>query len=179
MIPIWRLTGRLGNQMFQMAYLHAQMRDGLIPDIYVQSPEYFEKYSNEIKAIYGQNIVPNEYIAIHVRRGDYVGNSFYVDLMETDYYKRAMLEFPNEKFMVFSDDIDWCKKQDIFEGCTFSESDEVVDLNKIAGSKGVIMANSSFSWWGAYLNGGKIIAPQKWYSDSIERTKLLKEWKRI
>jgi len=180
MIPITKLSGRLGNQMFQYAYLYSQMRMGRIPDVYVQNYEYFDMYSDEIKKLFGEDIEKNNYVAIHVRRGDYVDNPFYVDLMKTDYYERAMAEFPDAKFKVFSDDVEWCAMQPIFKDCEFSENiNELEDLNEIAGAKGIIMANSSFSWWGAYLSNAIVISPKLWYSDNIERTKLLSNWKVI
>lgn len=179
MIPITKLSGRLGNQMFQYAYLHSQARKGEIPDVYVQSEEFFEEHKEEIKNLYSQGIGHLDQVAIHVRRGDYVNNPFYVDLSENDYYERAMALFPNEDFLVFSDDIEWCKKQPIFEDCEFSEGDEITDLNRMASCKGIIMANSSFSWWAAYLSKAKVIAPKEWYRDGVERTKLLNSWIRI
>ncbi len=175
-----KLTGRLGNKMFQYAYLYAQEKDGEIPDIYLQDPMYFERYKHDIKHIFGQGIVPVDQVAIHIRRGDYVNNPFYVDLTETDYYDRAMKFFPNDSFLVFSDDIEWCKGY--FDGPQFDFSegnDDVTDMNLMAGCKGVIMANSSFSWWAAYLSKGKVIAPKQWFTDGVERTKCLPEWKRI
>lgn len=179
MIPLWKLSGRLGNQLFQFAYLHAQARKGNIPDVYVQSEEYFKEYADEIKLLYGQDIEPISQVAIHVRRGDYVNNPFYVDLMTTGYYERAMALFPNESFLVFSDDIEWCKEQEIFKGCEFIHGTEIEDLNMMAGCKGIIMANSSFSWWAAYLSKGKVIAPKEWYADGAERTKKLDSWIQI
>ena len=174
------LFGRLGNRMFQGAYLIAQAREGNIPDIYVQDPSLFEGHEDEIKLMYGQGIVPLDQVAIHVRRGDYVNNPFYVDLMQTPYYEDAMALFPNENFLVFSDDIEWCKKQKIFKRCEFSEgNDEIEDLNLMAGCKGVIMANSSYSWWGAFLSKGKVVAPKEWYVDGKERTKCLDTWIKI
>ena len=175
-----RLFGRLGNQMFQGAYIYARMKDGKIPDIYVQDPKYFEDHKEEIRRLYSDGIGHIDKVAIHVRRGDYVNNSFYVDLSKTDYYEKAMQLFPNEHFMVFSDDIEWCKQQELFKGCSFSEGhDEVKDLNLMASCKGVIMANSSYSWWGAYLCKGKVVAPKEWYMDKVERTKCPPEWIRI
>src|SRR3990167_8060838 len=177
MIPMWKIMGRLGNQMFQYAYLYSQAREGLLPDVYVQSEEFFDKYKDEIRTLYRQGVQPINQVAVHVRRGDYVSNSFYVDLFKDGYYERAMAEFPNEWFLVFSDDIEWCKKQDIFIGCDFAEgNDEVTDLNLMAGCKGHIIANSSFSWWGAYLGDGRVVAPKKWYTDRVERTKLPSNW---
>jgi hypothetical protein len=152
------------------------MKRGEIPDIYVQDESFFEGYEDEIKQLFSEGITPIDQVAIHVRRGDYVGNSFYVDLMETDYYERAMEEFPGEKFLVFSDDIEWCKKQEIFKDCEFSGSDELTDFNRMAGCKGVIMANSSYSWWAAYLSKGKVVAPLEWYSDGVSRTTTLDNW---
>jgi len=176
-----KLSGRLGNKMFQLAYLFSQEKKGLIKDIYVQDPALFEDVMPILKAQYGVGVVPNEYVAIHVRRGDYVGNPYYIDLCKTDYYERAMKEFPDAKFVVLSDDIDWCWKSGKFKNCTLGEcGSELEDFNFMAGAKGIIMANSSFSWWAAFLNKGKVIAPLKWYSDgNQERTKLMPEWKRI
>lgn len=182
MTPVTNLTGRLGNQMFQYAYMYSQMRDGEIPDIYVQNEEYFKKYKHEIKTIFSDGIGKLPYVAIHVRRGDYVNNSFYVDLYQEGYYVRAMKEFEGANFLVFSDDIPWCKEQYIFRDCHFSTGyNEVQDLNQMASCRGHIIANSSFSWWGAYLSphSGRVVAPKNWYSDGVERTALPASWLRI
>lgn len=189
MVNFSKIFGRLGNNMFQGAYLYAQMMRGQIPDIYVQDPYYFDDYRNQIKQLYGDGIGKLDMVAIHVRRGAnpinpnepmYCDNPFYVNLMDTDYYERAMLEFPDEDFLIFSDDIEWCKKQDLFAGCEFSEGKtEVEDMNLMASCKGIVMANSSFSFWAAYLSNAKVIAPKQWYTDGIIRTKLLPEWQTI
>lgn len=179
MIPYSNIFGRLGNNLFQGAYLYAQVLKGELPDIYVQDPTYFQDYAKEVKKLYGGGIGRIDQVAIHVRRGDYVNNSFYVDLMETEYYEKAMELFPDCDFLVFSDDITWCKEQSIFLGCEFSEeTDEVKDLNLMASCTGHIIANSSFSWWGAYLSPheGKVVAPKQWYSDRVERTMCPPEW---
>lgn len=176
-----KLFGRLGNTMFQMAYIYAQMKRGSIPDIYVQDPKYFDDFKDDIRMLYGDGIGKIDKIGIHVRRGDYVNNPFYVDLTKTSYYYNAMQLFPGEHFMVFSDDIEWCKQHAVFKNCSFSEGhDEVKDMNILASCKGIIMANSSFSWWAAYIGKAeKIIAPKAWHPDGIERTKCPKEWIRL
>lgn len=182
MIPMWKLSGRLGNTMFQYAYLHAQMRDKVIPDIYVQDPKYFEKYAGELKRLFGTKIEPIAQVAIHVRRGDYVNNPFYVNLAETDYYEQAMAKFPGAEFLVFSDDIEFCKQLPVFHGCEFSEGNtEVDDMNLMAGCQGHIIANSSFSWWAAFISPHtkKVIAPKLWYTDGDERTRCPDNWERI
>lgn len=180
MIPFHKIYGRLGNNLFQGAYIYAQMRRGQVPDIFVQDPMYFDDYRNEIRSLFGDGITQIDKVAIHVRRGDYVNNDFYVDLSKTDYYKEAIKEFPNSEFIVFSDDIAFCKEY--FKDYNFEYSEgktELEDLNTMASCKGIIIANSSFSWWSAYLSSAKIIAPKAWYTDGIERTKCLNEWKRL
>ncbi len=180
-----KIFGRLGNKMFQGAYLYAQVKKGEIPDIFVQDLSYFEDFEEEIKKLYSEGIGYLPYVAIHLRRGDYVNNSFYVDLAKTGYYIDAINQFPNRKFIVFSDDNAFAKMY--FEGDKFSfdeSKDEIEAFNKMASCDGIIMANSSFSWWAAYLNPNldkKIVAPtvDKWYSDGLERTKCPKEWLRI
>lgn len=181
MIPIQKISGRIGNSMFQLAYIYAQMRRGIIPDIFVQDENYFDEFKDEIRQMYGEGIGKLDMVGIHVRRGDYVNNPFYVDLMETPYYDDAMAKFIGESFIVFSDDIAWCKEQKIFKGCEFSEGkSDVEDMNLLASCKGIIMANSSFSWWASYIsNAQTIIAPKNWYRDMMERTHCPSEWIRI
>lgn len=182
------ITGRLGNQMFQWAYLYAQFRDNKIPDYYLQDAKYFEKYKDAIKEIYGQGIGSINYVGIHVRRGDYVGGTYHTNLFEKGYYERAMnlfmpgiesMNYP--RFMVFSDDIPWCKKQAIFKDCIFAGGNEIDDMNLLASCKGIIMANSSFSWWASYLSKARVVAPKEdtWFTDGVIRTKLLPEWEQI
>lgn len=188
MIPIEQITGRLGNKMFQFAFLFSYSKDNVL-DWYYQDPYFFKDYENGIRTLYSGDI-PNKIdaIAIHVRRGDYVNNPFYVDLTKTDYYERAMALFPNEQFVVFSDDIEWCKKKwrlKDHEMIKFSKGKtDVEDMNLMAACKGQIIANSSFSWWGAWLSpmypDNKVIAPKQWYADGDNsRTILPKHWKRI
>lgn len=177
------IFGRLGNRMFQGAYLYAQVRKGIIPDIYIQDESYFSEFSDEIKKLYGGYIGPTiPYVSIHVRRGDYVGNYFYVQLTE-DYYKQAMAVFPNKVFIVFSDDIEWCKKQDTFKDCIFSEGhSELEDMNKMASCEHNIIANSSFSWWAAWLNPNpnkKVLAPKNWFTNSEMKMNLPTSWIKI
>lgn len=169
--------GGLGNRMFQLAYIYAKARKGELPDIYLQDEKYFIEYKDELRAIFGEGIEPIDMVSIHVRRTDYVDNQFYINLMETDYYERAMELFPDEKFLVFSDDIEWCKQQDIFKNCAFSENNtELEDLKLMAGCKAHIIANSSYSWWAAYISGDKTIAPRTWFTDGAQRISLPNNW---
>jgi len=170
-----------------MAYLFALAKKGDIPDIYLQDEKYFKDAIEEVKELYSFGIGKIDKVSLHVRRGDYINNPFYVNLGETDYYDKAMAEFPGAEFMVFckdrqegsDDDADmaWCKER--FKGDQFTfwdGQDEVTDMNIMASCTGHIMANSSFSWWAAYLGGGKTVAPKNWFADDVERIKLLDAW---
>lgn len=181
MIQPSKIFGRLGNSMFQYATLYAKAKDEGT-DFYFQDPKYFERYEEDIKTLFGSDITPIDMVSIHVRLGDYVDNPFYVQLLETDYYEKAMEHFPGAEFLVFSDDN--IIASSLFHGKQFVfcyEKDEIKAMNMMAGCKGHIIANSSFSWWAAYLGGGKTVAPsvEHWYTDGIERTKCPKEWIRI
>lgn len=172
------------------------MKNDEIPDIFVQDEKYFKKYENEIKELFGEGIGYLDFVSIHVRRGGnpinptepkYSDNPFYVDLSKTDYYKKAIAMFPNDKFLVFSDDPEWCKKKfkDFSRFQVMEKTNDIDDFNLASSCKHHIIANSSFSWWYAYLspNLGKIvIAPShdKWYKDGNKtRTVIPKEWKQI
>lgn len=190
------LFGRLGNRLFQMAFIYARMKDGLLPDIYIQDYRLFTRYEKEIKELFGEGIGYLPYVSIHVRRGanpsnseepKYCENPFYVNLSETDYYEKSIAMFPGDKFAVFSDDPKWCKEKwgsndrfKIMEG-----GDELEDFNLMASCKSNIIANSSYSWWAGYLNpnlGKTVVAPSydKWYKDGNKtRTVIPPTWIQI
>lgn len=168
--------GGLGNRLFQFAFLYSQVREGRLPDIYLQDYRYFDKFKYELQSILGKGIEPTDMVSLHVRRGDYINNPFYVDLTQTDYYDKAIAEFPDEKFLIFcadrqegsndQSDLEWCKehfKGDRFE--FYQGKSEIEDFNKMAGCKGHIMANSSFSFWASFIGWGKVVAPKKWFAD--------------
>ena len=191
--------GGLGNLLFKESYIWAQMRDGLIPDVYVQSTKYWLKYREEIRQRFSHGIgnksIP--FVALHIRRGDYLKSTqFHVPLYDTDYYKKAIELFPNDKFMVFcrdnqGSDIDvadreWCKEFMtglVGEGrfaLAPNDGEETDDLNTMASCKSLIMANSSFSWWAAFLgNHERVICPKSWFTDGYQRTELLPGWELI
>lgn len=191
MIDIHKLSGRMGNEMFRDAYIYAQMRDGIIPDVYVQDHRYFDKYKIELQQRYGEGIGILPYTAIHLRVGSnpidpnepkYSENPFYVNLSKTGYYIKALEHFPHGKFIVFSDDMEFAKTY--FEGDRFAFDDSATDLeafNKFASCDGHIIANSSWSWWGAYLstNSRKVLFPNLWFSDTIKRVTFPEEWTEI
>lgn len=184
------LFGGLGNTLFQQSFLYALWRRGMTPDLYLQDFTVFDEFREELRVKYGQGIVRSDYVSLHVRRGDYINNSVYVDLTKTDYFERAIAMFPGEKFLVFcadrqpgsDDDGDllWCKER--FKGDNFifaTGNDEITDFNLMAGCKAHIIPNSTFSWWAAYVGGGETIAPKEWFTDKIERVKYPTEWKII
>jgi len=106
-------------------------------------------------------------VSIHVRRGDYLKFSDIHPVCEVDYYNKAIENFPNKKFIFISDDIQWVK--DNFRGNNIfysKNNNEILDFTLQSICCSNIIANSSFSWWAAYLNKNKnkkIIAPLKWF----------------
>jgi hypothetical protein len=106
--------------------------------------------------------------SVHVRRTDYIGDPVWPELAASDYYERAMSQFDSDTtFVIFSDDIEWCKERFRGRAVVFVEAlSAVEDLFLMARCKGHIVANSSFSWWGAWLDPNpdkKVIAPLRWF----------------
>jgi hypothetical protein len=131
-------------------------------------------------------------IFIHVRRGDYVNSQNAHPVCPVEYYKEAFTHFDDEvPVLIFSDDIDWCQEQELFAGDRFmlSEYNEkypqscdtndgkqnalipYFDMCMMTLCSGGIMANSSMSWWGAWLisNPTKpIVAPKQWFGEQYK-----------
>lgn len=176
---------------------------------YWQSPHYFSDVAAQIRQDIGtcgeltdacvevlQKINATDAICIHVRRGDYVTNkeaSSFHGLCSIDYYKRGVnrvaegLESPHG--FVFTDDPAWVR-----ENLSLNIEFTVVDINSVdephldlwlmSACKYFVIANSSLSWWGAWLSTApnkQVIAPARWFTNStIDTTDLIPaEWSRI
>lgn len=123
---------------------------------FFQSEKFFNNAIDDVKNLFKLNYLPeyNEYVSIHVRRGDFLVHHTSFPPITLHYINTAIKKFPLEglKFMVFSDDITWCKEHMKHEAYHFSEGKtELEDLTAMASCKHHIIANSTFSWWAAYL----------------------------
>ena len=123
-------------------------------------------FKDEILNPCKEMIGDSKFLSLHIRRTDYLTNHENHHNLGMDYYEEALDQFPNWDVVIFSDDPEWCKKQKLFQGDRFliSESgDNKVDMCLQTLCKAHIIANSSFSWWGAWLaSSEKVIAPSKW-----------------
>ena len=150
-------------------------------------------------------------IFLHVRQADNIGREQFHPILPISYFEECLQEFPEDTpCFVFTDDLAWCKSQDYFKQDRFLFNENVqrysyvsmdglgkmqntllpqVDLCLMSLCSGAIIANSSFSWWGAWLQNdrGKVIAPdpKKWFgsamthldtSDIVPDRWIIKEW---
>ena len=143
---------------------------------YYQSEKYFADYRDKIIDMFtNEEIVYklsshysfNDTVSVHVRRGDYLNLQHYHPCPSLEYYKNALSLINANNILIFSDDINWCKKN--FNNCMFVEGyKDYEDMYLMSLCSSHIIANSSFSWWGAYLSKGKrVIAPKKWFGSVI------------
>ena len=104
-------------------------------------------------------------IFLHIRGGDYVGNSYHDVGLDT-YYARAVAMFPGAHFFLVTNDVDYAMSKPFLKDLhyTLVKEPELETLYLMSQCAGGICANSSFSWWGAFLNPHrKIVMPDRWY----------------
>ena len=152
---------------------------------YFQTEKYFKHCARELREHFTfknyiidecKEIVDecfDEPIALHVRRGDYLINSGNHYNQSLDYYEEALKKFDsNRQVVIFSDDSKWCMEQELFSDDRFLVSDATGpyhDLYMMTQCSDFIIANSTFSWWGAWLaNRGAVIAPKKWFGPNLK-----------
>lgn len=197
MTPVRQSIGGLGNMMFKQAYIIGKALDREIPDIYLQSTKYWEEHQYAIRDFFRNGMGPTiDKVAIHIRRGDYLkAEHFHVNLSTTSYYETAIKMFPGAEFLVFCKD-NQVEQQDL-EDREFAvgymerlgvknfslaplENSETDDLNMMSECRDLIMANSSFSWWAAFLGDhARVVCPKEWFVDGLHRTELLDSWIKI
>ncbi len=147
---------------------------------FFQSEKYFKNIESEIKEDFtfkDEILQPckemiksvGETISLHIRRTDYLQNPNHTAL-ELDYYEKALDKFDSKlPVIIFSDEPEWCKEQKLFSDDRFmiSESgDQYVDMCLMTLCQHHIIANSSFSWWGAWLSDSNdVVAPSRWFGE--------------
>lgn len=162
--------------------------DDIILDGFFQSEKYFLKYRTELlhefqivsnlKSVTKSNIqqmAQENSVSIHIRRGDYLQHEIH-NTDKTAYYAQAIehikLTINNPVFYMFSDDMNWVKENFPIDGnvqyIDFNDdATNYEDMKLMSSCKHNIIANSSFSWWSAWLNTNPdkiVIAPKKWFN---------------
>ena len=153
---------------------------------FVFSPVIFERAGAQLKEkilFYEKEMKESLSVSLHIRRGDYLENSeVYGGNCTQAYYDKAISvikgNYPEAVFFVFSNEddwaADWCKEQEKKCGSKFvavtgaPEEQGYLDMYLMSQCKHHIVANSSFSWWGAWLNDSKkkcVIAPARWFNN--------------
>jgi hypothetical protein len=151
--------------------------------------DHYQSYLESIRA--------SEAVMLHIRRGDYVNSpsaAKFHGALSLSYYQEAiealLLNKPNAHFFIFSDDLPWAKEalpkdlQITFVENALQADAAAQELQLMYACKHHIIANSSLSWWGAWLKedcGGFVFAPNRWISDnSLDLSNLLPtHWHRI
>jgi len=160
--------------------------DNTLVDGFFQSEKYFKDNRKEIlefinietcidlnKTKY-KNLFENKCTSIHVRRGDYLKYPNHHPIQSKEYYLEGinMLKDKTDLFLIFSDDIEWCKENfNNFDNIIYIEDEkDYIELYLMSLCDNNIISNSSFSWWGAWLNKNEnkiVIGPKKWFGSEI------------
>jgi hypothetical protein len=141
---------------------------------YFQRYEYMDLIRDEfISKLKFNTLILEKYpeiskkVFIHIRGGDYKNNGFH-ELNLKNYYSKCLKLCKNEEFVIFTNDIPYAKEY--FKDIPIIEESELDSLYLMSKAKGCICTNSSFSWWGAYLNPNRpIFMPSKWFNDASMR----------
>lgn len=169
------------------------------------NPMYFNEYSDDIKRVYNfpeikdekniavMNAAKNQNaVAIHVRGGDYMKGDFYKTygiVCNQDYYKKAITiietKVKQPQYYIFTNDISLSEK--IFSGRKFTivnsniGKDAWKDMALMSKFHNIIISNSTFSWWAAYLGSDKknVICPKYLQHGNLTSDIFLKEWIRV
>lgn len=158
------------------SYSEIPSLDHLTLDGYFQSEKYFADAKPEVAAALGFEYSPQSFVAMHVRRGDYLQFPDQFPVLSMDYYITAIeyaISHGFGMFQVFSDDIQWCRQQfDVpyFKGIDIRYSiatNPLADIYSMYMAKALIIANSSYSLFAASLRDDEplVIAPaeHRWY----------------
>ena len=154
---------------------------------YFQSCKYFEGYEKEVIELFSypqecadnikekyKDLLSQNTCSLHVRRGDFLNLPNHHPTQNMNYYMKAIKQMPKDSvFLIFSDDIKWCKENfpDMPEKFRFIEGNkDYEDLYLMSHCKNNIICNSTFSWWAAWLNNNSdkiTVAPSIWFGPEL------------
>jgi hypothetical protein len=179
------------DQSFDQRFLDAPDECVLLG--YFQSPLYFQAIAGllraELNCLLARVARPPEHlrimlgaanaVAIHVRRTDYLDLPIF-QICDTHYYRQAIekmrASLPDARFYVFSDDPAWCRAefcaadQEVID-LPQTSANPLYDLHLMSLASHHIIANSSYSWWAAWLGkkpGQQVFMPDRWYAHGIK-----------
>lgn len=161
----------------------------LIYDGFWQSERYFKAYESDIRRLFSfdttalnpqsaafvSELRQGNTVSLHIRRGDYIEHPEFRDICSADYY-RAAVEFicqqvANARIYVFTNDTAWVRQHINFVPYQLvdwnTQADSWQDMYLMTQCRHNIIANSSFSWWGAWLNSHRnkvVVAPRRWFN---------------
>lgn len=190
----WPELASMGSPLYMMGYW--------------QSARYIGMYEGQIREDFrfrhplrGRNaelasaMANGVSVSLHIRRGDYVTHKATTKIMELcsmEYYREAVKHMVSHLqdpvFFVFSDEIEWAKQSlDFYPNFVFVEQNTGLesyrDMQLMSSCQHHIIANSSFSWWGAWLNPNPdklVIAPRRWFRNGMDDSDLIPtQWIRL
>ncbi len=157
-------------------------------DGFFQSEKYFKEHEDRIRELFKPTEEINIEIdvkygwlfkdgtrntSIHVRRGDYLRHPNHHPVQPLEYYQKAidLTKDATDRYIIFSDDIPWCKQVFKGDGFIFMDGNEkdYIELYLMSRCNNNITCNSSFSWWGAWLNNNEnkiVIGPKMWFGNA-------------
>lgn len=156
---------------------------------YFQSNKYFRDHEEVIRRMFAPTAETKQYllnkygtllststtVSLHIRRGDYLCVPDAHPVVPMQYYVDAQSMFPDATFLVFSNDMPWCR-ENLPKGRDYvfvEDNEDYQDLFLMSMCNHNIIANSSFSWWGAWLNaskGKRVVAPSVWFGPRLQQT---------
>lgn len=168
--PIWETVQKVNSELYPEYFIPWGFHGFDIPDNvslvgHMQSERYFEHCAEEIRHLFSMtdDKLKLPYTAIHVRMGDY--GSSYHPICTYDYYKQA-IALIDGPYMVFSDNPQeaWTLLKPLMgpSDCLF-HGDTRRSFAKMKRCKSHIIANSTFSWWAAWLADADVVAPKQWF----------------
>jgi hypothetical protein len=190
---VWKISGKTYlNGYWQHREYFESIHSIIFQELRVKS-----EFTKPFTHYYQQLESDNASVSLHIRRGDYItdqATNDFIGVLPLSYYRQAIDiikgKVPNPSFYVFSDDLDWAKEHLQLDGVVHfmdleNGSCDYIELELMSKCRHNIIANSSFSWWGAFLNQNQskiVISPAQWLKrrEVNDRVKIqMSSWTKI